>query len=206
MTVDATGGRPAGADLIRWGPTIAAVLIAAAVFTTTTVAWLALAFGATDDVWRDNLPWFLGGTAAASLFLAGLLAGLFSGIRGVGAGLVNGATAWGLFLLLSIAAVSPGAFDLDARRRSSLAELGDAEAADISMGLWTAFWALLVGALLALLGGAVGGAVHRTVRVAEVAGGRERPSGLDAQSASDDQTYPIPYDTTDTLIDRRPGP
>lgn len=206
MTVDTTGGRPAVADLIRWGPTIAAVLIAAAVFTTVNAAWLALAFGATDDVWRNNLPWFLGGTAAASLFLAGLFAGLFSGIRGVAAGLVNGATAWGLFFLLSIGAGLPGAVNLDAQLRSSFAEFGDEEAADISTALWTAFWALLVGALLALLGGAVGGTVHRTVRVAEVAGGRERPSGPAAQSASDDQTYPIPYDTTDTLIDRPPGP
>lgn len=153
------------ADLIRWGPTIAGVLIAAAVFTTVNALWLALAYGSADNIWRDNLQWFVGGTAAASLFLAGLLAGLFSGIRGIGAGLVNAATAWGLFFLLSIAAVLPGAFNLNSELRDSFAAFGDSR---LTTGMWTVFWSLLAGALLALTGGALGGSLRRPAGTAAV--------------------------------------
>ena len=133
--------RVAVADLIRWGPTICGVVIAATAFATLNALWLALAYQTPDNLWRANLQWFVGGTAAGSLFLAGLLAGLLSGVRGVGAGLVNGATAWGLLFLLSLSAVIPGAFNL-------ITELGDtlgggianARETDLSVGMWTAFW------------------------------------------------------------------
>lgn len=167
--------RAAVADLIRWGPTIGGVVIAATAFATFNALWLALAYESTDNWWRDNLEWLVGGTAAGSLLLAGLLAGLMSGVRGVGAGLVNGATAWGLLFLLSLSALIPGAFNLITELGESLDQgISDASGADLSVSMWTAFWSLLAGAGLALLGGAIGGAVHRRVVVPDAA---TRPAG-----------------------------
>lgn len=209
---DADRNRGAVADLIRWGPTIAGVLIAAAIFTTANAAWLALAFASPDNAWRDVVQWLVGGTAAVSLFLAGLFAGLFSGIRGVAAGVVNGATAWGLFFLLSIAAVLPGAFNVNAELRDAFAAIGDAGTSDISMGLWTVFWTLLIGAALALLGGALGGLIRRRIRVADVDTGTRRtsdarPDGLDRDDQRPEGRAALSRtdrgDRTDTLVDRR---
>lgn len=203
---DVDRNRGAVADLIRWGPTIAGVLIGTAIFTTVNAAWLALAFSSADNAWRDGIPWLVSGTAAASLFLSGLFAGLFSGIRGVGAGIVNGATAWGLFFLLSIAAVLPGAFNLNAQLRDAFAAIGDAGTSGVSTGLWTVFWTLVVGAALAVLGGAIGGAVRRRVRVAQVDAGadpnrdaRRGGQGLD-QHRHDDGDAAF---RADPLVDHR---
>ena len=147
------------ADMIRWGPTVSGVVIAAAVFATVSALWLALAAGSDDNIWRGELQWYLGFTAAGSLFLAGLLAGLFAGVRGIAAGLVNGATAWGLLFLLSLSAVIPGAFNLTRELGDTVQNVGEGSA--LSVGLWTSFWSLFAGAVLALLGGAVGGAAQR---------------------------------------------
>jgi hypothetical protein len=142
------------------------------------------------------------------------LAGLSSGIRGIGAGLVNGATAWGLFFLISIAAVLPGAFTVNARLRESFAAIDDAGTSELTTGLWTGFWSLLIGAALALAGGAIGGLVRRPVRVSAVAGAEVQdaevrsvgyPRSAEGRSPETEDRYPDasgPQRATDTPADR----
>ena len=97
-------------NLVRWGAVFAGTVISLGVFALLSALWVAIAYSDTDaSGWiSGNLPWFLGGTAIAALFLAGLLAGFLSGVRGAGSGLLNGLTAWGLLFVASVLTVVPG--------------------------------------------------------------------------------------------------
>lgn len=79
----------------------AGTVISLGFFALVSSLWLATAYSDPDGSgWiTGNLAWFLGGTAVVSLFLAGLLAGFLSGIRGAKSGLLNGLTAWGLLFV-----------------------------------------------------------------------------------------------------------
>ena len=57
--------------------------------------WLALAYGSEVSAIRDNLRWYIGISAVASLFVAGIITGYLSGVRGVGPGMLHGFTLWG---------------------------------------------------------------------------------------------------------------
>lgn len=163
-------------DLVRWGPVVAGVVVALGFFALLNALWLALAYsvdGGGGDGWvSGNLGWFIGGTAAAALMLAGLLAGFFAGPRGAGAGVANGLTAWGLLFILSLTAIVPGAVNLTAQLGAGLQDggttigesLGTAGGGfTIESALWVSFWSLLAGVVLAALGGFIGGKMRRPV-------------------------------------------
>jgi hypothetical protein len=150
-------------DLVRWGPVFAGVIIGLGFFALLTSLWFAFAFSAGPGWVSGNMGWFVGVTAAVSLLIAGWVAGALAGVRGVLAGLVNGIAAWGMLFILSVTAVLPGA--------ASLAGVGmpqDAPAGPLTpaFGMWTAFWSLLVGLVLAAVGGILGGRMRRPVLVA----------------------------------------
>jgi hypothetical protein len=67
--------RPRG-SLIRWGAVIAGAVWGLALMAVLTTLWLALAFPSDAEFIRDNLEWFIAGSGAFSLFVAGLVAGL----------------------------------------------------------------------------------------------------------------------------------
>ncbi len=167
-------------DLVRWGPVVASVAIALGIFALLNSLWLAIAYGAEDDWVSGNLAWFVGGPAAFALLLAGLIAGVLAGVRGAGAGLANGTTAWGLVFVLSVTAVIPGAVNLTARLGAGVGPGGALGAAGggftAESALWTSFWSLLVGLVLAAIGGIVGGTRRRPVVLAE-----ERPQEADPE-------------------------
>jgi hypothetical protein len=165
-------------DLVRWGPVVAGVLIALGVFALLNTLWLALAYSFDGGGgWiSGNLGWFIGATAAGALMLAGLLAGLFAGPRGAGAGVVNGLTAWGLLFILSLTALVPGAVNLTNQLGAGLQEgqstvggpFGTAGGGfTVESALWTSFWSLLAGLVLAAAGGLLGGKMRRPVVEAE---------------------------------------
>lgn len=169
-----TPGRPA--DLVRWGPVVAGVVIGLGLFALLNSLWIALAYDAGDGWISGSLNWFIGGSAAVALLAAGLLAGMLAGVRGVVPGLVNGATAWGLLFLLSLTAIIPGTVNLmsgigtglgdgSTTVGGSVGEPGGGFTAETA--LWTGFWSLLIGLVLAALGGVVGGTVPRPVVLAE---------------------------------------
>jgi hypothetical protein len=103
------------------------------------------------------------------LLLAGLIAGAIAGVRGALAGLINGATAWGLLFLLSLTEIIPGGVNLTSKLRAGVEQgattLGWYPGAGgrftVASTLWTTFWSLLVGLVLAVIGGIVGGRLRR---------------------------------------------
>lgn len=163
-------------DLVRWGPVIAGVIIGLGFFALLNTLWFAIAYSAGDGWISGNLTWFVGVTAATALLIAAGIAGMLAGVRGTLAGLVNGIAAWALLFILSLTAVIPGAMNLttmlgtglqqgSAPAGSSLGAAGGGFTAESAM--WTGFWSLLVGLVLAAGGGILGGKMRRPVLMAE---------------------------------------
>ncbi|MDQ2884119.1 MAG: hypothetical protein M3Y48_23970 [Actinomycetota bacterium] len=158
-------------DVVRWAAVIAGVVIGLGFFALLNSLWWAMEYSASYSWVSDNLPWLLGGSAAVSLLLAGLIAGVLAGVRGTLAGLANGATAWGLLFLVSLTTFLPGAVNLtsklDAGVRQGATTFGGYPGAGggftVASTLWTGFWSLLVGLVLAVIGGVLGGRMRRPV-------------------------------------------
>lgn len=158
-----TGRGPIAPDLVRWGGVLGGVAVALGFSGLVNSLWLALAADGVE-VFADGLEWWVGATMAVALLIAGYLSGYFSGSRGVNAGIMNGLTAWGVLFLVYVIAVLPGAVGLIGGFQATIADFGIGAAG----GFYALFWALLIGAGLAVIGGAAGGAVKREVPVAEI--------------------------------------
>lgn len=155
-------------DLVRWGSVVAGAVIGLAVFALLNALWLAVAAGVGGGWVAGHLAWFLGASAMGSLLLAGIVAGGLSGVRGAAAGMANGVTAWGLLFVLSLTAFIPGTVDLTSRIGSGVADrpVGSGfetagGAFTIESALWTTFWSLLAGLVLAAIGGLLGSRLRR---------------------------------------------
>ena len=101
-TTVASDGGQSGRTLIRWSAVFAGTLLGLATLALLTSLWLALAHASNVDMIQRDLEWFIGASAVGCLFLAGILAGYLSGVRGAGTGFLHGATIWGLLLLLTL--------------------------------------------------------------------------------------------------------
>lgn len=162
-------------DVVRWAAVIAGVVIGLGIFAMLNALWWAIEYSAGDGWVSHNLAWLLGGSAAVSLLLAGLIAGAIAGVRGTLAGLINGATAWGLLFLVSLTAIIPGGLNLTSKLRSGVEQgattFGGYPGADaqftVAWTLWTTFWSLLVGLVLAVVGGILGARLRRPMTSAD---------------------------------------
>ena len=145
---------------VRWGAVFAGVVLGLALLALLTTLWFALAYNSGVDTIRDNLEWFVGGTAVAALFVGGLLAGWLSGVRGPGSGFFNGITMWGLILIVAVAVGLPAIFNvLNLGRVTSITDEGGLLGTGVDETLWASFWTILGGFLASGLGGLIGGAV-----------------------------------------------
>lgn len=173
-----------GRTLIHWGSVIAGAVWALAITVLLSALWLALGYGSEIAGVRDNIEWFLAGSAMLALFVGGFVAGWFPGVRGWTPGLVNGMTVWGLMLTISLLIGIPSiiggaaAFGGDiignvTRGGLTGGNVGASQAADA--GLWAGFWTALVGFVLAAVGGALGGATRRDESMYETFDRDERP-------------------------------
>ena len=162
-------------DVVRWAAVIAGVVIGLGIFAMLNALWWAIEYSAGDGWVSRNLAWLLGGSAAVSLLLAGLIAGVIAGARGTLAGLINGATAWGLLFLVSLTAIIPGGINLTSKLRSGVEQgattfggyPGAGGEFTVAWTLWTTFWSLLVGLVLAVIGGILGGRLRRPAPLAD---------------------------------------
>jgi hypothetical protein len=146
---------------IRWGAVFAGAVLGIALLTLLTTLWFALAYGSEMDQIRTNLEWYVGISAIACLFIAGLLAGWLSGVRGVGSGFFNGVTIWALMLIITLSVGVPAILDVF--------NLGRVTQLDVQTGgllttgadtvLWAAFLSILGGLVASGLGGMIGGAI-----------------------------------------------
>jgi hypothetical protein len=177
-------------NLVRWGAVFAGTVISLGFFALLSSLWLAIAYSDVDaGGWvSGNLAWFLGATAVAALFLAGLLSGYLSGVRGAGSGLLNGLTAWGLLFVASVLTVVPGLTAITTRLGAGIGAgtntIGGAVGpagggVTAESAVWTTFWSLLVGAIVAALGGIAGGAAKREAKIA------------DTDVRGEDEVYPV---------------
>ncbi len=161
-TIEGTGPMPGSPSpqRIRWGAVFAGTVLGLALMVLLTTLWFALAYNSNVDVVRDNLEWYVGGTAVASLFVGGLLAGWLSGVRGAGSGLFNGITMWGLLLIVALAIGIPAVFNVfNLGRVFAIAEGTDITDSGVGTALWASFWTILGGFVASGLGGLIGGAI-----------------------------------------------
>jgi hypothetical protein len=144
------GGRRPAPTIIPWGAVFAGGVIGVGFMTLLSSLWLALAYQSDVTYFAQTLSWWIGGTAIAALFLAGLLAGWLAGVRGPGAGWLDGLTVWGLTVIAVLSVSVPGAL----RLLNVTVRLNGGT-------LWAGFWSLLIGGVAAAIGGALGGALPR---------------------------------------------
>jgi len=149
-----------GPQLVRWGSVFSGTIIAIAVFALLDALWLALSFGSHDSFVYSNLSWWIGGTAIFCMFIAGLIAGVSSGARGVGAGSMGGLTTWAL-ILIGVGIFVVPTFSIG-HIPNTITASGHLYTINY-LTYWTAFWSLVIGLGASLLGGMLGGSMQRSV-------------------------------------------
>jgi hypothetical protein len=149
---------------VDWGGVWAGLVWTLGLMVLLSSLWLALAFGGSEvDVFANNIEWWLAGTAIASLLIGGIVAGWAPRARGVGAGLVNGMTVWGLLLTISLIIGVPSVLGGAAIVGDTLQVTNGATDGATGLGLdrdaslWATFWTALIGFATAALGGMIGG-------------------------------------------------
>lgn len=161
-TMSTNDGEQAGRTLIRWSAVFAGTLLGLATLALLTSLWLALARASNVDMIQRNIEWFIGASAVGCLFLAGLLAGYLSGVRGVGTGFLHGATIWGLLLLVTLSVGIPAILNVfSVGQLTNDVQTNQATSPVVYGALWGTFWTILGGFLAAGIGGAIGGALTR---------------------------------------------
>lgn len=149
-----------GPQLVRWGSVFSGTIIAIAVFALLDALWLALSFSSSYSVVYDNLAWWIAGTAIFCMLLAGFIAGVTSGARGLGAGAMGGFTTWGL-IVIAVAAVVVPTFAIG-HVPNTITASGHTYSINY-LTYWSSFWALLIGLAAAVFGGMAGGLLQRNV-------------------------------------------
>jgi hypothetical protein len=180
-------------DLVRWGPVVAGVIIGLGFCAPFDSLWLGLAYGAEGGWVNANLAWFVVATGAASLFVAGWIAGALAGVRGMLAGMMNGIAAWALLFVVWVAVVLPGAAILTAGLGPGMRQGADGVGGVVGAGgrftvesaMWTGFWLLLVGLVLAAAGGILGGRMRRPVLMADERAGEQPTPTVPTAQAGD---------------------
>ena len=148
--------------VISWGAVFGGAVVGLALFALLSTLWLALAFESGTGVVRENLAWFLGGSALGCLFLGGIITGYLAGIRSAGSGILHGWSLWGLLMIVTIAIGIPSVLNIFGLDRVTTG-LGTGNVGNVGNvdALWASFWTILGGFVAAGLGGAIGGAVDR---------------------------------------------
>lgn len=148
---------------IRWGAVFAGAVLGIALLALLTTLWFALAYGSEMDQVRTNLEWYVGISAIACLFIAGMLAGWLSGVHGVGSGFFNGVTIWALMLIITLSVGVPAILNVfNLGRVTQLdVETGGLLSSDADTILWASFLSILGGLVASGLGGMIGGAITR---------------------------------------------
>ncbi len=151
--------------LVRWGAVFSGAVVGLALTILFESLWVALGFSSRHPLFYNHMDWWLAGTAIGTMFIAGLIAGVASGVRGTGAGFANGITTWGI-VLLGVAAGAIPAFAALGSRHTFVANGIHVTVATLRP--WTTFWALLIGLGAGVLGGVMGGAMPRRRLVGDV--------------------------------------
>ena len=150
--------------LLRWSAIFGGLLLGLALLLVLSALWLALAFGSNVGVVADHIAWFVGGSAILSLFVAGILTGYLSGVRGAGTGMLHGFALWALLIVATITVGIPSVLNLFGLRQIADQTIGRPIGAVQVSALWVSFWTLVAGFVAAGLGGTIGGLATRSRR------------------------------------------
>ena len=177
--------------LLKWSAVFGGLVLGLAMLLLLSAMWLALAYGSEVSAIRDNLRWYIGISAVASLFVAGIITGYLSGVRGVGPGMLHGFTLWGLLMLVAVTVGVPSllnVFGLQglADQASSATRLVDSGSDGT---LWVTFWTLLGGFIAAGIGGMIGGAFTRAEAIEPPVVVRNTPTGSATPARSDERVF-----------------
>lgn len=147
---------------IRWGAVFAGAVLGIALLALLTTLWFALAYASNVDQVQANLEWYVGISAVACLFLAGVMAGWLSGVRGAGSGFFNGVTIWALMLIVTVTVGVPAVLNvLNLGRVAAIDATDGLLARSDDTVLWATFVSILGGLLASGIGGMIGGAITR---------------------------------------------
>ena len=161
---------PVRSPLLKWSAVFGGLVLGLAMLMLLSALWLALAYGSEMSAIRDNLGWYIGGSAVASLFVAGILTGYLSGVKGAATGMLHGFTWWGLLMLVAVTIGVPSLLNVFGLQ--GLADQADSATRLADSGsdgtLWVTFWTLFGGFIAAGIGGMIGGAFTRAESVAPI--------------------------------------
>jgi cytochrome bd-type quinol oxidase subunit 2 len=177
---------------IKWGAVLAGMVLAVALLVLLSSLWFALAFDSNEGTIRDNLEWFVGGSAIVCVLIGGFAAGRLSGVPGAGPGLAHGLTLWAVTLLIVLAIGIPSVINVLnlGRIATQLDEGAGLIAQGVNSSLWTTF-IVIVGALAAAaLGGLLGGLTRRD-RTWPVAPATTEPRRIVTRDADDVDTVEV---------------
>ena len=190
----ATTGEVRAPTLVRWGAVFGGAVVGLALTVLFGALWIALGFSSRHPLFYNHMDWWLAGTAIAAMFVAGLIAGVASGVRGPGAGFANGLTTWGIAVLGVMAGAIP-TFSALGSRHTFVAN--GIHLTVTTLRPWTTFWALLIGLGAGVLGGMIGGTVPR----------RALRTGMYAPAATHMTTAePVAHDVRTEPVVERPVP
>lgn len=185
---------------VRWGAVTSGTFVGLGFMTLLSSLWVAWGYASGWGIFSDNIRWWLAGTGIASFFVAGLVAGYVSGVRGPAAGFFNSATVWGLVSTVGLAtALGIGLATLNLGN-ASFANLHD----QVGNGpLWATFAAIAIGLAACLLGGLLGGSVIRRVTYPAIdrQGMDAYPEDRTAVVDRHDEYAPAGYDRGDSGYD-----
>lgn len=153
----ATGVVTGTPSLIRWSSVVGGAVIGLALLVLLATLLGALAVGTGAEGLRAAMGWAIGGSAIVAMFVGGLLAGWLSGVPGAWPGLFNGLTVWALVIVVAIALGIPGLMQAIGIEGLTETTIG----VEPATAAWAGFVSLLIGAVAAGLGGALGGATTR---------------------------------------------
>lgn len=151
------------APLLKWSAVLGGLVLGLALLLLLSSLWLAVAYGSEVGGVRDNVEWYIGGSAIASLFVAGILTGFLSGVRGAGTGMLHGFALWGLLIVVAITVGVPSILNVFGLRQiADEAISGRLVATGYEGALWVTFWTILGGFVASGVGGMLGGMLTRT--------------------------------------------
>ena len=152
------------APLLRWSAIFGGLLLGLALLLVLSALWLALAYGSHVSSVADNVEWFIGASAVLSLFVAGILTGYLSGVRGAGTGMLHGFTLWALLIVATITVGIPSVLNVFGLRQIADQAIGGPVGTVQAGALWASFWTIVGGFVAAGLGGMIGGLATRSAR------------------------------------------
>ncbi len=142
-------------DWVRWGPIWSGFFTIVA----TSVVLGALGSGIGWTVWGASVPsaWAIGWsilTGIIAYLLGGWVTARAAGVGGVGPAILNSALAWALSLIAFLVLLTVGAGNLLSMRGAAGMPTGTT--GNAAMAAWTTFATLVIGLILAIIGGILG--------------------------------------------------